>query len=830
MKCRFKTHLLSILSILVFFLAHISPVFARPSFTPNGQEDLDSTITFGLDYIAGQINVDGGVRWIDETSNVPATLRVVLALAAAGYPQDFIKSDSGNRPIDFLAVSSMDWVNQTNTEEPAFSIARAGQALTAISAANENPRKFGPDSLDLVYAIKANYDPNTGIFGSSTPGNVTDQVWGILGLAASSAGVPAEAVDWLSNAQMEDGSWNDGFGSFLDTTPLALMALLASGHKSSDSSEVLNGLDFIQANQQPNGGWQTQWDSTTNANTTGVMLQAINALGQDPTDGVWQKEEGNPQSALVALQKENGAIGGDFANTYSTADAIIGLSGQTLFNLGLLRRLSQGFSYLIEAQSQDGGWDSTGQTIDSLLALASAGWDPRSVMKDSAHPLTFIVENIEDYVQTGPDAIGKAMLAAVAAGENPENYAGVNLVSRLMETYDDQTSAFGDSENTWHQALAILGLAAAQTTIPDDAVTTLIKLQQADGGWEYATGFGTTPDSTALAIQSMTAAGIPADDQSILSALDYLRSGQTINGDWGDASTTGYVLMALNALNMPHSDWAAESGKLPQSSLFSYQNPNGSFFFSPAYPQDNLMATSTALIAALSGDYLITAPPSSNTNAAGLVIDPGNANPSTACVEFIQESISGLELLDESGFAYNSQDGFMNSILGVSNPEGETNYWSYWQWNGREWQFKNVGAGESVVLPGSVEGWHFTSWEVFPSLPPDFVPNMDEICEGDTLKNYIVQPYLNYQDLPSPLSMDTREAEANGGETTEEFSPTSLPEQTPTTTRSSNAANDSPTTSNTEQPERSLLPIFIIAGIGIVLVIMGILALQKTRQ
>ena len=172
----------------------------------------------------------------------------------------------------------------------------------------------------------------------------------------------------------------------------------------------------------------------------------------------------------------------------------------------------------------------------------------------------------------------------------------------------------------------------------------------------------------------------------------------------------------------------------------------------------------------------------------------------------------------------------MNSILGVSNPEGETNYWSYWQWNGREWQFKNVGAGESSILPGSIEGWHFTSWEVFPSLPPDFVPNLDEICETDTLKNYTIQPFLNYQDLPSAISQDAPEPEVNIDETDEEPSPTSLPEQTPTESSSSNIANDPTQNFEDEQPERSLLPIFIIAGIGIVLVIMALLVLQKTRQ
>jgi len=828
MNRRLQPFFFSILSILVLFLSQISPAFARSNSFPNDQEDEDTVIALGLAYIGSQLNDDGGVRWVDETSSVPATLRVVLALTAAGYPQDFLQSDLGNRPIDFLAESGADWVNQINSEAPALSLARAGQLLTAISAANENPRGFGESSLDLVDAIKANYDPSTGIYGSATPGNVTDQVWGILGLSASSMGVPTEALDWLSNAQLGDGSWDDGFGSFLDTTPLAVMAFLASDHNNSDSPEVLNGLDFIQVNQQPDGGWQTAWDTTTNANTTGVMLQVINALGEKPTDDVWKSPEGNPQSALIALQKENGAIGGDFANTYSTADAIIGLSGQTLFDLGLLRRVSLGFNDLISSQSQDGGWETTGQTIDSLLALTTAGWDPATVtQEDGASPVTFITENLEDFIQAGPDAMGKALLAAVAAGENPEDFGGVNLVSRLMVTYDKNFGSFGDPANTWHQALAILGLSAAEADIPEDAVATLIELQQADGGWEYAAGLGTWPDSTALAIQAMIAAGIPVEDQTIIDALEYLQSTQTADGDWGDASTTGYVLMALNALNIPHEGWAGDHGKLPQLTLLSYQKPNGSFFFSPDFPEDNLMATSTSLMTLLSGDYLVTAPSISNMNVAGLVIDPGNAEPSTTCITFTQDRISGLALLDGSGFAYDSQDGFMNSILEISNAEGETNYWSYWQWNGREWQFKNVGASESVVFPGSIEAWHFTSWELFPSLPPDFIPNLDEICGNNSLKNYAVQQYLNYQDIFSGLPETTREAVPVDAGHGEEPTPSSIMEQTPTSPPQS--TGETMVSDANEQTDLSVLPIFIIGGIAIVFAIVIIIVLRKNR-
>jgi hypothetical protein len=49
----------------------------------------------------------------------------------------------------------------------------------------------------------------------------------------------------------------------------------------------------------------------------------------------WTKEQNNPVDALQSLQKEDGSIGGTYANPYSTAEAIIGLSGIPLADLGI---------------------------------------------------------------------------------------------------------------------------------------------------------------------------------------------------------------------------------------------------------------------------------------------------------------------------------------------------------------------------------------------------------------------------------------------------------------------------------------------------------------
>jgi len=752
---KFQTHkksipfqLLVTISLLInLILGMIQAQAATPA------SEVQTAITHGIAYLQTSLNVDGGVRWMDDTSSVPTTIRTVLALAAAGFPQDKLISSNGTTPIDYLVEESADWVFQRETELPVLNIARAGQLLTAVAAANQDPYAFGTEALNLVHLINTYYDPNTGVYGEATPDNVTHQVWAMLGLASAYASVPQEAVNWLANAQLDDGSWDDGFGSYLDTTPLAVMALMASGFKSANDTEILLAIDFFQAHQNPEGGWQTVWDSSTNANTTGMILQGLYAANQNPEDTPWVNEDRSPLTALLALQKENGAIGGDFTNAYSTADAILGLSGQPLYDLGHVRKLGRAFEYLFAAQTADGGWGSVGQTLDVIIAAQSAGWDPYSLTRDGHPPLEYITNNLEMYLESGPDAIGKTILGAVAAGENPADFAGADLVSALMETYSTQTGAFGTPDNTWHQAFSILGSTAADTEVPEDAIHTLLNLQLESGGWEYSPGLGAWPDSTALALQALLAVGMASDEEALQNGIDYIQSQQLEDGGWGDASTSAYALMALNSMGIDPVSLQTESGKNPIINLFSFQNPSGAFRFSDDFSDDNVMATATGALAAIGGDFLILPAEKEGGNAAGLVIQTDQGEVTTACIPFAGETISGLDLLDASEISYELQDGFMNSIMNLSNPRGGTMYWSYWQWNGREWVFNNTGARDSRVLPGSIEAWYFTSWEIFPSPPPDFVPHISAICAQNVLKDYAAQPYLNYYDLnPMPES------------------------------------------------------------------------------
>lgn len=827
MKSRLSKITISTIVSMFLILSQFSPAMAVTTQEEISPPDTNPVIEEGLDYLQTQVNMDGGVRWMDETSSVSVTIKVVQGLSAAGYSQDRLVSPSGNRPIDFLAQAGDDWVNEVESETPGYSVARAGQLLTAVAAADQNPHKFGVNETDLLFDLKASYDFSTGIYGASTPDNVTDQIWAMIGLAATNEAIPADAASWLAESQLEDGSWNDGWGSFLDTTPLALLALLASEYPELGEDVYPSGFGFMMENQQPTGGWRTEWDTTNNTNITAAVLQAISALDTSPVGEAWQKETGNPVTALMERQQEDGAIGGDFANAYATADAIIGLSSRAITQLGTLKSASKAFHVIFAAQEADGGWGSVGQTVDALLAIRAAGWNPNTVTTDSAYPREYLEANFNEYLQSGPDAIGKTILGVTVAGADPNDFAGVDLTESLMATYDETAGAFGTVDNTWHQALAILGLYAAQSEIPEGAIDTLLSLQQADGGWEYAAGFGTWPDNTALAIQALLAAGASPKDTAITSAVEHLRSTQTDDGGWGDASTTAYVLTALNALDEPLDDWQTDSFGTPNVNLRSYQKTNGSYLLSWTHPDDSLMATASALYALMGGDYLIQTMDDDSTATAGLIIDPGieeNGKPVTACVPLTATQTSGFDLLDASGLAYKAPDGFISSIMDVANADGETNYWSYWRWDGREWQFNNVGASESDVLPGTVEAWYFTSWESFPSLPPTFLPDLNTICEQPFLKSFPSMPYLSYLDVfadePSTAEPDVQPEPMIEATEAEPINAVDEPAASETT---------STPVENVEEA-RSPLPLIIIGVVGLVVIIMIIVLVVRKKK
>jgi hypothetical protein len=211
--------------------------------------------------------------------------------------------------------------------------ARVGLLLSAVSVTGGASEGL---VIDLVNELEASFHWSTGVYSTTASGGFSSgaagdfsQAWALLGLGLAGQPVPAPAVGYLLSSQAADGSW--GFGD-LDTTALTVIALLASGQVQPGEAVIQNALTYFRTTQLPNGGWRPTWDTDPlNADSTGWIIQALISSEQDLS--TWTASEGDPVGALAGLQKPDGSIGGTYANTYSTAEALLGLATQPLISL-----------------------------------------------------------------------------------------------------------------------------------------------------------------------------------------------------------------------------------------------------------------------------------------------------------------------------------------------------------------------------------------------------------------------------------------------------------------------------------------------------------------
>jgi hypothetical protein len=171
--------------------------------------------------------------------------------------------------------------------------------------------------------------------------------------------------------------------------------------------------------------------------------------------------------------------------------------------------------------------------------------------------------------------------------------------------YSPSLGAFVVPTNTWHQAWAMLGLAAGGEAIPVSVTQNLIDLQQADGGWKYELGpLSSDPGSTGVALQALAAAGVPLTDSAINSATLYLENTQDDRAGWSDANNTVAAVQGLLAAGEDlESDWLV-AGRSPMEAVAAYQKSDGPFvwkqgivveWWGMALPYDNFLATADAI-------------------------------------------------------------------------------------------------------------------------------------------------------------------------------------------------------------------------------------------
>jgi hypothetical protein len=317
-----------LVSGMLYFL-HVGTAFARPA--PNSSEVIQN----GLAYLTVQQQADGGITGFSGVSDPDTTARSVMAFVLANKPVSEVVSSDGKSMLDYLAAQAISYTHDTTgTLFPG----RAGILLAAVSMAGQDASNFG--GMDLVKELEASFNPDTGAYSTTakaqySSGAASDlsQAWAILGLSLDGKTVLEVATNYLVKTQAADGSWGAGDP---DTTALAVTALLSSRNLTIQSGTIQKAIQYFHATQAPSGGWKPSWDTDPlNADSTGWIIQALITAGENVRDPSWSTGQANPIDALVGLQKPDGSIGGSYANPYSTAEAIIGLSEAPLTNFGI---------------------------------------------------------------------------------------------------------------------------------------------------------------------------------------------------------------------------------------------------------------------------------------------------------------------------------------------------------------------------------------------------------------------------------------------------------------------------------------------------------------
>lgn len=268
-----------------------------------------------LQWLQSKQNSDGGYG--TPSSATSSSVESLLAIAANHYKAaDWRKDTNGASLLGYMMANGASYTKSAASAAGKFSVGSSATKLCMPFQA-KSPLEY--------------YDPSTGKFHA----DAGPQAWAILGTVALSETVPADAVTYLKNLALPGGGWewSSGWTADTNTTALAIQALVAAGVSPSDST-IVNGLAFLKTAQNNDGGFtydpDSSWGTDSDTNSTAYVLQAIYAVGQDPTSAAWQKNGKTAFDFLATVQLGDGSfewqpsLGSNLLATQQVIPALLG--------------------------------------------------------------------------------------------------------------------------------------------------------------------------------------------------------------------------------------------------------------------------------------------------------------------------------------------------------------------------------------------------------------------------------------------------------------------------------------------------------------------------
>jgi hypothetical protein len=303
-----KHRLIGVVLAVLCTVVIVDRAAAGPTTDPN------TAAGYGGGYLARQINSSGFIpkSATDPAANIAGTVDAALALAAAN-----VGGGAFTRALNYLHGQIDAYVKDSGGVDQPGSLAKL---IMLAVVAGEDPANFGGTApannlRARLNATKRTSGTDAGLFGAQSPtyDGAFRQSLSIVALRASGS-PPADAVAWLSNQQCPDKGWQAYRADITtpcdatdpatfageDTNSTAIAAQAFSALSVAPSKG--NPLDFLNDAQNSDGGLGYLKGTVTDANSTGLTIQAIVAGAEDPTAGRWAIAGGTPLTALLALQ------------------------------------------------------------------------------------------------------------------------------------------------------------------------------------------------------------------------------------------------------------------------------------------------------------------------------------------------------------------------------------------------------------------------------------------------------------------------------------------------------------------------------------------------
>jgi energy-coupling factor transport system substrate-specific component len=257
-------------------------------------------------------------------------------------------------------------------------------------------------------------------------------------------------------------------------------------------------------------------------------------------------------------------------------------------------------TYVRSAQNADGGFGGApGQSSSGLytgwtaLGLEAAGLHPADVQTGGTSVLDYLRTHPKD-LDIDPGALSRTILVLAAAGENPRDFAGRDLIADLLEV-KDATGAFADRVNT--TAFALLALKAAGAGGLTKPAKWLAGQQNPDGGFNFAgKGGASGVDDTSPPVQALVTVG-KGKSKAVKRAARFIVRQQNPDG--------GFPLTKGGESNAQSTAWAVQAlvavGRSPKAGLRYLKgltDETGAVRYSRTSEQTPVWVTAQAMLAA----------------------------------------------------------------------------------------------------------------------------------------------------------------------------------------------------------------------------------------